>query len=689
MMKHFTYKVRQQVSYALLAAAGTLVFTSIEAKADDLDDAIAQMKASAEAPIIDRNIIFKRQPVRGVKLSPNGTMIAYQVAKGRHDEVWLHDVKTSERRKLLTSKEVNRISWSGDGQHLFVRTRQNVNVIKLEEGTLPQIVINLDSEKEEFYYGVDEKHPHAFFVSLRRDEDNTYGLFRVFPDGNKEEFFRSEKRVDDFLFIPSMDISLIKRNSAGLTSQISKIIDDKEVPFYTCEFRDPCQFVSAPEEGGFFFIQARFDGDLTSLYKFDLENGNKTLVHTDPKSRYDLDETILDNRTFEPLMVSYRDEYSSTYGLKPEIQRVVTHLTSRIDEKFYEIVTDRAQNNWMLMGISATHSAPKFYYYNKETQAVTRPLKDHIEEIYAEDPRMEEADIGARVAISYTVGDGMQQYGYVTLPKGLDPSKVPLVVFPHGGPWSRDYGAFKSQAAFLANRGYAVFEPRFRASSGYGFNYLISANRDFGKGRVHQDIMDGMEYVLSRGIGDRDRLAIAGHSFGGFSTVGALAYEPETFKVGFAGAPPVDLVAAVRFLSKRAKSDRELRRLARLEYLSADPDIEGQTEELYAKSPAAHAGKVIKPLYLWAGEKDDRVNILNVRDYALKQQEAGKLISLMVEPRAGHSPRKQLHREAYFYMLEKALHDHVGGRFQQETSVRLQKYLQKALVIDVNNVLSK
>ena len=98
-----------------------------------------------------------------------------------------------------------------------------------------------------------------------------------------------------------------------------------------------------------------------------------------------------------------------------------------------------------------------------------------------------------------------------------------------------------------------------------------------------------------------------------------------------------------------------------MEYLSADPDIEGQTEELYSKSPAAYADKVTKPMYLWAGEKDDRVSILNVRSYALKQREAGKPISLMVEPRAGHSPRKPLHREAYFYMLEKALHDHVGG----------------------------
>ncbi|MCK0068943.1 S9 family peptidase [Kordiimonas laminariae] len=688
-MKHFAYKVRQQVSYALFAAAGALVLTSTATKADDLDEAIEQMKASAEAPIIDRSIIIKRQPVRGVKLSPDGSMIAYQVLKGRHDEVWLHDVKTSERRKLLTSKEVNRISWSGDGQHLFVRTRQNVNVIKLEEGTLPQIVINLDSEKEEFYYGVDDKLPHAFFVSLKRDADNTYGLYRVFPDGRKEEFFRSEKQVADFLFIPNMGISLIKRNSAGLTSRILKVVDGEEIPFHTCEFRDPCQFISAPDGENAFYIQARLGGDFASLYKWNLDAGTTELVHADPKGTYDIDETILDGRNAEPFLVSYKDSYSTTYGLNDEAQSVVDDLTARIDENFYEIITDHAQRKWMLMGISATHSAPKFYLYDKETKSITRPLKPHLDEIYAEDPRLEDADIGARVAISYKVSDGMTQHGYVTLPRGVDPASVPLVVFPHGGPWARDYGAYKGQAAFLANRGYAVFEPAFRASRGYGYKYLISANRDFGKGRVHQDIMDGMEYVLSRGIGDRNRLAIAGHSFGGFSTVGALAYEPETFKVGFAGAPPVDLVAAVRFLTKRAKSDRELRRLARLEYLSADPDIEGQTEELYAKSPAAHAGKVIKPLYLWAGEKDDRVNILNVRDYALKQQEAGKPISLMVEPRAGHSPRKQLHREAYFYMLEKALHDHVGGRFQQETSVRLQKYLQKALVIDVNNVLSK
>ena len=166
--------------------------------------------------------------------------------------------------------------------------------------------------------------------------------------------------------------------------------------------------------------------------------------------------------------------------------------------------------------------------------------------------------------------------------------EVPLVVVPHGGPWSRVKGHYSSIIQFLANRGYAVFEPNFRSSTGMGRHYVLSANKDFGDGIVQQDIIDGMRYVLSKGIGDPNKLAMFGHSFGGFSTLAALAFTPNLFKVGIAGAPPSDLANSIKQLSDNQQNDEDKIRQIRLMKLGVDLNDQQDLQRLSAQSPDAN-----------------------------------------------------------------------------------------------------
>ena len=256
---------------------------------------------------------------------------------------------------------------------------------------------------------------------------------------------------------------------------------------------------------------------------------------------------------------------------------------------------------------------------------------------------------------------------------------------PHGGPWSRTKGGYSQRAQFLANRGYAVFEPNFRASTGFGRTYVESANRDFGDGRVQQDIIDGLRYILSRGIGSEDKLAIVGHSFGGYSVLGALAFTPDLFKVGVAGAPPADLVETIRNFMRSAKTDSSLMRYENFRQLTVDLDRAADVERLSLQSPDRHWRAVTKPLYIWAGGEDPKVNILNVREYALRHHRAGKPTTFMVDPNAGHSPIADIQIEAYFYMMEKALAGQFEGRQETDISQKLARYLKRSVVIDNNN----
>jgi dipeptidyl aminopeptidase/acylaminoacyl peptidase len=210
---------------------------------------------------------------------------------------------------------------------------------------------------------------------------------------------------------------------------------------------------------------------------------------------------------------------------------------------------------------------------------------------------------------------------------------------------------------------------------------MEQANYDFGDGRVQQDIIDGIEYVLSRGVGDRQKLGITGTSFGGFSTLAALTFTPDMFSVGVAVKPPTDMGKAITFIKKTNPTQRRTQDIQDLLFNPNDPQA---LETLYEKSPDHHSNKVTAPMYIMAGGVDQRVSVLNVKDYALRQFEAGKPVTLIVVEHEEHGFSNDITLEAYLYFLEKAFADHLGGNLDAKLSVTLKRFLKRSILIDEN-----
>ena len=125
-------------------------------------------------------------------------------------------------------------------------------------------------------------------------------------------------------------------------------------------------------------------------------------------------------------------------------------------------------------------------------------------------------------AIRYESSDGLAIPAYLTLPKGVPAQNLPLLILPHGGPWGRDVWGYNGYAQFFANRGYAVLEPNFRASTGYGKKFLNAGNRQWGD-KMQDDLTWGVKNMVAKGIADPKRVGIFGGSYGGYATLGDLA----------------------------------------------------------------------------------------------------------------------------------------------------------------------
>jgi dipeptidyl aminopeptidase/acylaminoacyl peptidase len=275
----------------------------------------------------------------------------------------------------------------------------------------------------------------------------------------------------------------------------------------------------------------------------------------------------------------------------------------------------------------------------------------------------------------------MRVHGYLLLPPGADPARVPLVAQVHGGPINHFSPGYDAIAQLLANRGYAVFQTNFRGSTGYGRDYTFSARGDFGNGRVQQDIVDGVRYLLAQRIGDPDRVGIVGHSFGGYSTLQGLTFQPDLFKVGVAGSPPPDLGWGMRWLVASGDQgdlpDRSL--VVTLRTLGMDPSDPATYARLHAQSPLANAARMGRPLLVMAGGADRTVAARGVIDYVARLRQLRKPVSLYVEPGGGHSPVAPMPREAYAYLMVQMLHAHLGGAAPDAPGAGLRAYLRANL----------
>src|SRR5690606_29014627 len=163
-----------------------------------------------------------------------------------------------------------------------------------------------------------------------------------------------------------------------------------------------------------------------------------------------------------------------------------------------------------------------------------------LETLYQMREKLDRTALAPMKAIRYKSSDGLEIPAYLTLPKGVEAKNLPLVVNPHGGPWGRDSWGYNTYAQFLANRGYAVLQPNFRASTGYGKAFLNAGNNEWGQ-KMQDDITWGVKYLVDQGIVDAKRVGIMGGSYGGYAALAGVTFTPDVYAASVAIVPPSNL----------------------------------------------------------------------------------------------------------------------------------------------------
>ncbi len=646
--------------------------------AQDVRSFAAAQRALPTAPSLPRAAFLENRALAAVRLSPDGDYVAWLRDQGESRALWVMPTAGGPARVLLARTQADQLYWSTDGRWLFLRGGGTLSSMSVDGRA--GLRVTLGGAERRQVVKLDPSQPAALILRERVavGTGERWRLLRMDVHGKRTLLREDSHWIQD-----------IALDSRGAVVAMVRFEGDYDALFRVHadgSLREvlglrPMQRVSllAVEPDGSLLMEGNPGGDdAVSNFRRVLRLGTDDrlqTLHQDPRGEADLDELVLDSRTQQPLAASYRSTDAMTNGIGAA-QTTVADIQRHFPGRDLSLQAGSGPHSpWLVSVRAATLREPLWYLYTPGKAAPRRILDERS--IVASVPK--ESALANKIAIAYTASDGRRVHGFLLLPPGVDASRAPLVAQVHGGPINHFRAGYDGVAQFLANRGYVVFQSNFRGSTGLGREYTFSPKGDFGNGRVQADIVEGVRWLLAHGIGDGERVGIVGHSFGGYSALLGVTFQPELFKVGVAGAPPADLAWSMRWLVKYGDQgdlpDRDLKQT--LSALSLDPSDPATQARLHSQSPLVNAANMRRPLLILAGGADRTVAYRGVADYVATLNRLKRPVSLLVEPNGDHSPRDPVPREAYLYAMETMLHRYLGGANPEVPGQALRDYLRK------------
>jgi len=280
-----------------------------------------------------------------------------------------------------------------------------------------------------------------------------------------------------------------------------------------------------------------------------------------------------------------------------------------------------------------------YYIYDANTK--------ELEKITDVSPWIDEDNMANVFPVKYKTRDGLTIHAYLTLPNGLTPKtakNLPTIINPHGGPWARDGWGFNPEVQFLANRGYAVFQMNFRGSTGYGKKFWEASFKEWGL-TMQDDITDGTNWLIEKGISNPDKIAIYGASYGGYATLMGMVKEPKLYAAG------VDYVGVSNMFTFMQTIPPYWEPMLKMMYeMVGNP----KTDSLMLRkvSPVFHVDKIIAPLFIAQGANDPRVNIDESDQIVEAMKKQGVFVEYMVKEDEGHGFHNEENRFDFYRAME-------------------------------------
>ncbi|WP_340678802.1 alpha/beta fold hydrolase [Paraglaciecola sp.] len=612
---------------------------------------------------------FSQLPsISNPNLSPNGQQIA-QIENYLEPELSVLstlNLATGEKKYLVKSDnekvKINWFTWANEKTLIVsVRFASKIRTVSFTETRL--LAIDIDGKEVEQRNLIrpkdsrDSKHisqfqdnvisflpddPEHILVAIDLDKANLPSVYKLNVNNKKlQRLEKGKMEVRDWMADRQGNLRLgeaLDYDSGEASIRYTNLGDDTWHKMFEHNALEepgvkPLGFAKDPN----ILYYRAYQDDKLALYKMELKSQQSTLVFADPD--YDVDGSLIYSRQSNDVIGIrhanakggriYWDENFSDF------QKALD--TAMPDTSNYLVDFSDDENTYLLY--SENDSTPGAYFLGDRKEK-------SLSVLFEQYPLLLPDVLSSHKLVTYTTRDGTKIEGYLSLPPNTS-GPIATILHPHGGPGAREYDGFDYWTSFFNNRGYAVFRPNFRGSSGYGKQFADSQMKGWGL-TMQDDLTDAAQWLVAEKITDPQRMCIVGASYGGYAAAMAAVKTPDLFKCAISFAGVMDLEDIV------SKSRHFLNKKFIRKQLGEDDD------DLEARSPYYQANKIKIPILLLHGEKDRVVDVRQSREMADELADLGKDVTYVELENGDHYLSIQRNRHRVFQEMETFLKKHLA-----------------------------
>jgi dipeptidyl aminopeptidase/acylaminoacyl peptidase len=642
-----------------------------------------------QPPIIDRALFFGEIQIASAQISPDGQYLSFLKPYKGTRNIWVKKAGELFSAARPMSKEATRpirqYFWSRDSKYILYAQDaggdENFNIYAIDPtqaadpstGVPPtRALTNFKGVRTEIFAAPKAK-PDILYIGLNDRDPQWHDLYELtLSTGEKKLLRKNTERIAGWDFDHDGNLRLAERTNQVGDTEILRVDPDGFKQIYSCSVLEGCgvvDFDAANKQ--VYLITDSGSLDLSELEMLDPATGDTTKFESDPENRVDIQDLELSDVDYHIYFTKYEDDSSRLYFKDKGFENEFHWLQSKLPGKEITFGARSKDENVWIVNASSDTEPGETYLWNRKAQ--TLDLQYRIRE---ELPR---ASLSERKPYRFKSSDGLEISAYLTLPKGMPAKNLPLIVVPHGGPWARDTSGYDTFAQFYSNRGYAVLQPNFRGSTGYGKKFLNAGNGQWGR-KMQDDLTWGVKALVADGTVDVKRVGIAGGSYGGYATLAGVAFTPDVYAAAVAIVAPSNLITLLDAIPPYWEAGRK-QMYARM----ADPTTPEGKALLVAESPLTQAKAIVTPLMVVQGKNDPRVNIRESNQIVAAVRDNGKPVEYLVAPDEGHGFARPINNLAMVTAMEGFLEQYLGGRDQKDVPADVEAKL-KEITVDPKSV---
>jgi dipeptidyl aminopeptidase/acylaminoacyl peptidase len=620
------------------------------------------MGGQTDIPLIPRQAFFENANAFSPQLSPDGHWLAWIAPVDGVMNVWV-----APRDDLTKARPLTRQTDRPICEHRFARTSAHVLFRKDKDGdenfNLWCVGIgdaqarNLTPYRDVLaeIVGLHHENPNLIAVEMNDRDARWHDLYIVdIRSGERRLVYENRDEIARFILDSQLNLRLaVTTRGKGLGSAILQWTGRAFKEIMAIKADDVLStwpsHVNRP--GDAWFLRSTVGRDKAVMLRIDWLTGAQALVASHDKA--DVTAFITDPRSEEVTAVLAEYLTSEWIAVAPATGRDLAMLARELDGKI-RVESQSDDGTLWVVAASRPDRPPAFYLLDRRSGALTY--------LFSARPKLEKLKLAPMHAIVVKSRDGLDLVCYLTLPAtetGPRPARpLPMVLRVHGGPWWRDSWDYNRHAQWYANRGYAVLQVNYRGSTGFGKRFTNAGDREWG-GKMHEDLIDAVNWAICEGIADRQRIAICGASYGGYASFVGATFTPDLFCCSVPVVGITDLETMLAHPPPYWASFYEQER-----HRVGDPRTPEGLALLRARSPLHRAGDITKPMLIGHGANDVRCKVAESDQMVAAMTARGIPVIYVVYPDEGHGFLRPENDLAFNAMTEAFLARHLGGRSQ-------------------------